>query len=111
MLAKITGVLYGCNVGIHRAQAYTMRRDRPIVLDTLSVRSGTYPISENRAKDPGGAQGSPGRWDGSRSLSRARGKTEPPDEVPVEGVDLRNDLSEDTRSCISLHATCRGCCI
>ena len=95
MLARITGVLYGCNVGIHRAQVYTMKRDRPIVLDTLSVRSGAYPISEKRArriraalKDVLGGAATVDRF------LESVGKR-PPDAVPVEGLELRNDLSEE----------------
>jgi [protein-PII] uridylyltransferase len=95
MLAKITGVLYGCNVDIHRAQAYTMKLDRPIVLDTLSVRSGTYPVSENRAHKIQAAlkEVLGGGTAVDRFLERV-GK-QPPDAVPVEGVELRNDLSEE----------------
>ena len=95
MLAKITGVLYGCNVDIHRAQLYTMRRDPPIVLDTLWVRSGASPISENRArriqavlKDVLGGTTTVDRF------LKGVGK-QPPEAVPVEGVELRNDLSEE----------------
>jgi [protein-PII] uridylyltransferase len=95
MLAKITGVLYGCNVDIHRAQLYTMRREPPIVLDTLWVRSGASPISENRArriqavlKDVLGGATTVDRF------LKGVGK-QPPEVVPVEGVELRNDLSEE----------------
>jgi [protein-PII] uridylyltransferase len=95
MLAKITGVLYGCHADIHRAQLYTMRRDPPIVLDTLWVRSGASPISENRArrirnvlKDvlAGGTT--------VDAFLKSVGR-QPPEAVPVEDVELRNDLSEE----------------
>jgi [protein-PII] uridylyltransferase len=95
MLAKITGVLYGCNADIRRAQAYTMRLDRPIVLDSLSVRSGAYPISENRARRIQAALKEV--LGGATTVDRfleSMGK-QPPNAVPVEGVDLRNDLSEE----------------
>jgi [protein-PII] uridylyltransferase len=95
MLARITGVLYGCSVGIHRAQVYTMRRARPVVLDTLSVRSGAYPISENRARRIRAALKEV--LGGGTTVDRfleSVGKR-PPDAVPVEDVELRNDLSEE----------------
>jgi UTP:GlnB (protein PII) uridylyltransferase len=88
-------VLYGCNVDIRRAQAYTMRLDRPIVLDSLSVRSGAYPISENRARRIQAALKEV--LGGATTVDRfleSMGK-QPPNAVPVEGVDLRNDLSEE----------------
>lgn len=95
MLAKITGILYGCNVDIHRAQLYTMKHDPPIVLDTLWVRSGASPISETRArriqtvlKDVLSAKTTVDRF------LKGAGK-QPPEGIPVEGVELRNDLSEE----------------
>ena len=50
MLAKIAGVLYGCGIDIHKAKAFTMQKDRPVVLDTLWIRSSGIQISENRAR-------------------------------------------------------------
>ncbi len=95
MLARITGVLYGCHVDIHRAQVYTMRRERPIVLDTLSVRSGAYPISENRARRIRAVlkEVLGGATTVDRFLESVGKRL--PDSVPVEGLELRNDLSEE----------------
>ncbi|MDR0843361.1 MAG: hypothetical protein LBP68_08090, partial [Acidobacteriota bacterium] len=51
MLAKITGVLYGSNIDIHRARAFTTtERGRRIILDTLWVRCNGMQISEYRAR-------------------------------------------------------------
>ena len=50
MLAKITGVLYGCDADIHKAQAFTMEKERPVLLDTLWIRANGMQISENKAR-------------------------------------------------------------
>ncbi|MGA2260702.1 MAG: hypothetical protein ABSH28_04610, partial [Acidobacteriota bacterium] len=50
MLAKITGVLYGCDADIQKAQVFTMHAERPVVLDTLWIRSGGTQVSEARAR-------------------------------------------------------------
>ena len=50
MLAKITGVLYGCNVDIHKAQAFTIEMKRPVVLDSLWIRCNGMQISESKAR-------------------------------------------------------------
>jgi len=50
MLAKITGVLYGCDADIHKAQAFTMEKERPVILDTLWIRANGMQISENKAR-------------------------------------------------------------
>jgi [protein-PII] uridylyltransferase len=50
MLAKITGVLYGCNVDIHKAKAFTLEKERPVVLDTIWIRANGMQISESKAR-------------------------------------------------------------
>ena len=50
MLAKITGVLYGCDADIHKAQAFTMEKERPVILDTLWIRANGMQISESKAR-------------------------------------------------------------
>lgn len=95
LLAKITGVLYGCDTDIHKAQVFTMKRERPVVLDTLWIRSAGMQISENRARRI--------RMALKEILTAARtvemylkgvGK-HPPSAIPLESVELRNDLSEE----------------
>jgi [protein-PII] uridylyltransferase len=94
-LAKIAGVLYGCGADIHRAQVFTMRSARSVVLDTIWIRSGGMQVSEAR-----------GRrilhtlrevLIGGRSLEnflRGMGK-QPPPGIPLDSVDLHNDISEE----------------
>jgi [protein-PII] uridylyltransferase len=95
MLAKITGVLYGCNIDIHKAQVFTLEQENPVVLDTLWVRSSSIPLSETRA----------GRMrknlrevlTGLTTLDeflRGAGKN-PPESIPLDSLELRNDLSEE----------------
>jgi [protein-PII] uridylyltransferase len=95
LLAKIAGVLYSCNADIHKAQVFTMGKDHPIVLDTLWVRSLGTQLSENRA----------GRIQAAlkdvltqkltlENLLKAAGKS-PPRGIPLDSIDLRNDLSEE----------------
>ncbi len=94
-LARITGVLYGCGVDIHRAQAFTMQRERPVVLDTLRVRSQRMPISENRARRIRAAlvRVLAGGEDVEAFL--ARSGISPAGGIMIEAIDLRNDLSEE----------------
>lgn len=95
MLAKITGVLYGCNVDIHKAQVYTLEKERPVVLDTLWIRAAGMQISENRARRLRASLKE--ILGGERCVEdflRAAGK-HPPESIPVDGVNLRNDLSEE----------------
>jgi len=95
LLAKITGVLYGCNVDIHKAQVFTLEKDRPVVLDTLWIRSAGAQISENRASRLNKALKQ--ILSGERSVEqflKAAGKS-PPDRIPLDSIDLRNDLSEE----------------
>jgi [protein-PII] uridylyltransferase len=95
MLSKITGVLYGCNADIYKAQAFTMQKERPVVLDTLWIRSNGMQISESRARKIqtalkevlGGAKP-------VEEFLRKAGKT-PPEGIVLDGIDLRNDLSEE----------------
>jgi [protein-PII] uridylyltransferase len=95
MLAKITGVLYGCNSDIHKAQVFTLEKERPVVLDTLWIRSGGMQLSENRA-----ARVRASLRDvltGARTVDqflRAVGK-HPPSGILLDSVELRNDLSEE----------------
>ncbi|MBZ5495900.1 MAG: hypothetical protein LAP85_05815 [Acidobacteriia bacterium] len=95
MLAKITGVLYGCDADIQKAQVFTMNMPRPVVLDTLWIRSAGMQVSETR-----------GRrimtilkevLSGGRTVDnflRGAGK-HPPAGIPLDSVDLRNDISEE----------------
>ena len=95
ILAKIAGVLYGCGVNIHKAQAFTMDREIPVVLDTLWIQSNGMQISERKAR----------RIQKSirEVLTDAKtidqfltdvGKV-PPDSIILDKMDLRNDLSEE----------------
>ncbi len=95
LLAKITGVLYGCDVNIHRAQVYTMERARPVVLDTLWVRSGALQVSENRARRIRSALSEVLAGGTTIQAFLKRVGKQPPGTVPVEEVELRNDLSEE----------------
>ncbi len=95
MLAKITGVLYGCNVDIHKAQVFTLERERPVVLDTLWIRTAGTQISESRARRLRAALKQV--LGGERSVEdflKAAEKN-PPDRLPLDSVNLRNDLSEE----------------
>lgn len=95
MLAKITGVLYGCEADIQKAQVYTMRTDRPVVLDTLWIRSAGTQVSESRARRIMAALREV--LTGGRTVEhylRGLGK-HPPGGIPLDGVDLRNDISEE----------------
>jgi len=95
LLAKITGVVYGCAADIHKAQAFTMERERPVVLDTLWLRSAGMPLSEVRARRIRASLKEV--LSGARNVEqflRGAGK-HPPSAIPLESVDLRNDLSEE----------------
>lgn len=95
MLARITGVLYGCGVDIHRARAFTMPRERPVLLDTLRVRSHRMQISESRARRIRSALVGvlAGGEDVEAFLTRS-GKS-PAGGAMIDAIDLRNDLSEE----------------
>jgi [protein-PII] uridylyltransferase len=89
------GVLYGCNVDIQRAQAFTMEQEHPVVLDTLWIRSNGMQISENRARRIRATlkEVLTGNKTVENFLQQA-GKT-PPDGMVLDSIDLRNDLSEE----------------
>jgi [protein-PII] uridylyltransferase len=95
MLAKITGVLYGCDADIQKAQVFTMNRERPIVLDTLWLRAGGMQLSETRARRIIAALRE--ILSGGRTIDHFLQQTgkHPPAGIPLESVDLRNDLSEE----------------
>jgi [protein-PII] uridylyltransferase len=95
LLAKITGVLYGCNVDIHKAQAFTMKKERPVVLDTLWIRSNGMQISERKARRIRSTLQDilTGAGTIEHFLEQA-GKT-PPGGIVLDAIDLRNDLSEE----------------
>jgi [protein-PII] uridylyltransferase len=95
MLAKITGVLYGCDVDIHKAQAFTMEKARPVVLDTLWIRSQGMQISENKARRIRTALKAvlTGIQSVEQFLDQA-GKV-PPKGVVLDAIDLHNELSEE----------------
>jgi [protein-PII] uridylyltransferase len=95
MLAKITGVLYGSNVDIHKAQAFTMEKEKPVVLDTLWIRSNGLQISETKARKIRANLNEV--LTGSKTIEdflKQAGKT-PPEGITLDTIDLRNDLSED----------------
>lgn len=95
MLAKITGVLYGCGADIHKAQAFTMHRAKPVVLDTLWIRSNGRQISENRARRIRAVLKDV--LTGTRKVERIleeSGKAVPKG-ILLDSIDLRNDLSEE----------------
>jgi [protein-PII] uridylyltransferase len=95
ILAKITGVLYGCNADIHKAQAFTMEKERPVVLDTLWIRSNGMQISESRARRirTNLKDALMGAKTVEHLLEQA-GK-HPPKGIALDSIDLRNDLSEE----------------
>jgi [protein-PII] uridylyltransferase len=95
MLAKITGVLYGCNADIHKAQAFTMKKERPVVLDTLWIRCNGMQISESKARRIQSVLKDV--LTGARTVERfleQAGKN-PPGGIALDAIDLRNDLSEE----------------
>jgi [protein-PII] uridylyltransferase len=95
MLAKITGVLYGCNVDIHKAQVFTMERDTPVVLDTLWISAAGQQVSEARAARIRGALTEV--LTGKRTIDQflSAGGKHPPEGIPLDSVRLHNDLSEE----------------
>jgi [protein-PII] uridylyltransferase len=94
-LAKIAGVLYGCNVDIHKAQAFTMEKDKRVVLDTLWIRANGMQISENKARRIRATlkEVLTGVQTVEQFLEQA-GKV-PPKGVVLDAIDLHNDLSEE----------------
>jgi [protein-PII] uridylyltransferase len=95
ILAKIAGVLYGCGVDIHKAQAFTMKKETPVVLDTLWISCNGTQISENKARRIRSALRDV--LTGARTVEdflEDAGKTLPAG-IVLEAVDLRNDLSEE----------------
>jgi [protein-PII] uridylyltransferase len=95
MLSKITGVLYGCSVDIHKAQAFTMHKDRPVVLDTMWIRSNGLPISESRARKIQAALRDVLVGNSSiEAFLQKAGKT-PPTGITLDNIVLHNDLSEE----------------
>jgi [protein-PII] uridylyltransferase len=95
MLAKIAGVLYGCNVDIHKAQAFTMEKQKRVVLDTLWIRSNGMQISESKARRIQSALKDV--LTGARTMEqflKQAGKA-PPGSIELDTIDLHNDLSEE----------------
>jgi [protein-PII] uridylyltransferase len=95
MLAKIAGVLYACDSDIQKAQVFTLEKPGPVVLDTLWVRSGGSPLSENRAARVRAAlkkvlSGS----DTVEEFLKKAGKSTP-ESIVLDSVELRNDLSDE----------------
>jgi [protein-PII] uridylyltransferase len=95
MLAKITGVLYGCNVDIQKAQAFTMEKERPVVLDTLWIRANGMQVSEHKARRIRASLKEVLTGAKPIELYLKQAGKNPPDGIPLDGVDLRNDLSEE----------------
>jgi len=95
MLAKIAGALYGCNVDIAKAQAFTMKKEKPVVLDTLWIRGNGMQISESKARRVRSVLKDV--LTGIRTVEHfleQAGKT-PPNGIALDAIDLRNDLSEE----------------
>lgn len=95
LLAKITGVLYGCATEILRAQAYTMAKKDSVVMDTLYIRSNGMQISEQKARRIRKALKDV--LTGTLTIGEffmQSGKI-PPEGIVLEGIDFRNDLSEE----------------
>ncbi|MFH1572821.1 MAG: hypothetical protein ABIG68_02495, partial [Acidobacteriota bacterium] len=95
MLARIAGVLYGCNTDIYKAQVFTLPAERPVVLDTLWVTSSGLQISENRARRIDAALKEVLSGEALIEEFLKRVGKQPPQGIPLDGIDLRNDLSEE----------------
>ncbi len=95
MLAKITGALYGCGVDIHKAQAFTMDREPPVVLDTLWIRANGMQISEHKARRIRASLKEMLAGDQSIEQFLKQAGKNPPAGIPLDVIDLRNDLSEE----------------
>jgi [protein-PII] uridylyltransferase len=95
MLAKITGVLYACDADIQKAQVYTMNTERPVILDTLWIRSAGTQISEAKARRIRNALKEV--LGGARSLDHLLRSTDkhPPAGIPLDSLDLSNHISEE----------------
>jgi [protein-PII] uridylyltransferase len=95
MLAKITGVLYGCDADIHKAQAFTMEKESPVVLDTLWIRANGMQISENRARRIRAALKEV--LTGNKTIEQFldQSRKNPPSGIVLDSIDLNNDLSEE----------------
>jgi UTP:GlnB (protein PII) uridylyltransferase len=82
-------------VDIHRARAFTIKKDRPVILDTLWTRSNGTQISESRARKIRTSLRDV--LSGSKTVAQfleQAGKT-PPDSIALDSIRLRNDLSEE----------------
>jgi [protein-PII] uridylyltransferase len=95
MLAKITGVLYGCDVDIQKAQAFTTTREKPVVLDTLWIRSHGLQVAEKKARRI--QEILKEVLSGTKTIDQFLADTvkAAPEKIIVDGIDLRNDLSEE----------------
>lgn len=94
-LTKIAGVLYGCNADILRAQVFTLEKTKPMVLDTLWIRSNGMQISEGKARRIQAALRDV--LTDERTIEdflKRAGKT-PPGGLILDTIDLHNDLSEE----------------
>ncbi len=95
LLAKIAGVLYGCNVDIHKAQAFTMEKKKPVVLDTLWIRSNGMQISESKARRIRSALNDVLTGAGTIEHFLEQAGKIPPEGIVLDAIDLHNDLSEE----------------
>ncbi|MEJ2111756.1 MAG: hypothetical protein P8Z37_17970, partial [Acidobacteriota bacterium] len=95
ILAKISGVLYGCAVDILRAQAFTMEKKNSVVLDTLWIRTNGMQISEYKARKIQSALKEV--LTGVITLEQffEQSEKKQPDNIVLDSIDLRNDLSEE----------------
>jgi [protein-PII] uridylyltransferase len=95
MLAKITGVLYGCDADIHKAQAFTMEKERPVILDTLWIRANGMQISENKARRIRTALKEV--LTGGKSIEQflKQANKNIPGTIVLDSISCSNDLSEE----------------
>lgn len=95
MLANITGVLYGCDADIHKAQAFTMEKDRPVILDTLWIRANGMQISEGKARRVRTALKEV--LTGAKSIEQflKQAHKSVPGSIMLDSISCSNDLSEE----------------
>jgi [protein-PII] uridylyltransferase len=95
MLAKITGVLYGVNADIQKAQAFTIEKESRVVLDTLWIRSNGLQISESKARRILSALKDVLTGANTVEHFLEQASKSPPRGIILDAIDLHNDLSED----------------
>ena len=95
MLANITGVLYGFDADIHKAQAFTMEKERPVILDTLWIRANGMQISEGKARRVRTALREV--LTGAKSIEQflEQAHKSVPGAIVLDSISCSNDLSEE----------------